>query len=77
MDEISGTIILVLEQVLEDHDRDKMAMFMTKSKLEKLVKSQDFDDYAALGEAGMCGVVTTGTKHHIRVMFECLEVLTQ
>ncbi len=74
--EISGTIILALEQLLEGHYRDKMAMFMTKSKLEKLVKSKDFDWFSAMSDAGHCGVVTTGTKHHIRVMFECLEVLT-
>ncbi|MBQ8631042.1 MAG: hypothetical protein IJ479_04900 [Alphaproteobacteria bacterium] len=74
--EISGSIILALQTVLEGHYRDKMAMIMVKQKLEKLVKSEKFDELAAMSEAGMCHIITTGTKHHIRVMFETLEVLT-
>ena len=73
--EISGTIILALENRLAGSGRDKMAMHMTHDKLEKFVKSELFDEFSCLGEAHMCGVVTSGTKHHIRVMFECLEVL--
>lgn len=74
--EISGSIILALEQVLAGNYRDKMAMLMTKAKLERLVKSEDFDHFSILNEEGFSHVVTNGTKHHIRVMFECLEVLT-
>lgn len=75
--EISGSIILALEQVLAGKNyRDKMAMLMTKAKLERLVKSEDFDRLSILNEAGLSYVVTSGTRHHIRVMFECLEVLT-
>lgn len=74
--EISGSIILALEQVLAGNYRDKMAILMTKAKLERLVKSEDFDRLSILNEAGLSHVVTNGTKHHIRVMFECLEVLT-
>lgn len=74
--EISGTIILALEQVQTGYYRDKMAMFMTKEKLEKLVKSEAFDNFSTLNEGGVCSVITNATKHHIRVMFECLEVLT-
>ena len=73
--EISGCIILALEDVLAGCYRGKMAMIMTKQKLEKLIKSEVFDDYSALGEAGACNVITNGTRHHIRVMFECLKVL--
>ena len=75
--EISGCIILALQDVAKGHYRDKMAMIMTKQKLDELVKSKDFDDFSCLSEAGICHVITTGTKHHIRVMFECLEVLTK
>jgi len=75
--EISGCIVLALEQ-LHKHGRcrDKMAMVLLKKKLEKLVKSKIFDDFDLLGEIHACGVVTSGTKHHIRVMFEALEQLT-
>ena len=73
--EISGTIILALENRLAGSGVDKMAIHMTHDKLEKFVKSELFDGFSALGEAGLCGVVRSGTKHHIRVMFECLEVL--
>ncbi|MDO4162183.1 MAG: hypothetical protein Q4D80_04165 [Pseudomonadota bacterium] len=74
--EVSGCIILALQQVLAGNYRDKMAMFMTQNKLMKLVRSEAFDEFSAMSEAGMCRVITSGTKHHIRVMFECLEVLT-
>ena len=73
--EISGTIILALENRLAGSGVDKMAMHMTHDKLTKFVKSELFDEFSVLGEAGVCGVVRSGTKHHIRVMFECLEVL--
>ena len=73
--EISGTIILALENRLAGSSVDKMAIHMTHDKLTKFVKSELFGEFSALGEAGACGVVRSGTKHHIRVMFECLEVL--
>ncbi len=73
--EISGTIILALENRLKGCSGDKMALHMTKDKLEKFVKSEAFDEFSALGEAGLCGVVRSGTRHHIRVMFDCLMVL--
>ena len=73
--EISGSIILAMENRLQNDCGDKMAMHMTHDKLTKLVKSELFDEFSCLGEAGFCRVVTSGTKHHIRVMFECLEIL--
>ena len=74
--EISGCIILALEQLAKGSSRDKMAMFMVRAKLEALVKSEIFADFDSLGEAGICNVVTSGTKHHIRVMYDCLDMLT-
>ena len=73
--EISGTIIIALENRINGVNVDSMAIRMTHDKLKKFVKSDVFDKFAALGEIGACGVITTGTKHHIRVMFECLEAL--
>ena len=73
---LAGNIILALEQVNQGHYRDKMAMIMTKDKLQKLVKSKIFDNLSCLSEAGFASIITTGTRHHIRVMFEALEVLT-
>jgi hypothetical protein len=74
--EISAVIILALENKLAGFGRDKMAMFMAKDKLEKLVTSDEFRMFDVLGQKHACGVVTSGTKHHIRVMMECLEILT-
>lgn len=73
---LSGCIVLALEQVKKGCYRDKLAMMMVKKQLEDLVKSKEFDDFSVLSEAGACHVVTTGTRHHIRVMFEVLEELT-
>ena len=75
---ICGNIILALEDTNTlGRCKDKMAMVMSRKKLEDLVKSPTFTTYDALGEIHACNVVTTGTKHHIRVMFETLEELTK
>lgn len=74
--ELAGCIVLALELVKKGCYRDKLAMTMTQKQLEDVVKSKMFNDFSALSEAGMCHVVTTATRHHIRVMFEVLEELT-
>lgn len=74
--EISGSIILALEQVAKGHYRDKMAMILVQRKLQNLVKSEDFKDYDELCTKGFMSVISSGTKHHIRVMFDCLKILT-
>lgn len=74
--EISGSIILALQDVEADHYRDKMAMLLVRQKLERLVKSESFDYLSAMADAGLGRVAGTGTRHHIRVMFQCLDVLT-
>ena len=74
--EISGSIILALQQLHDGRYRDKMAMILVKNKLQHLIESETFQEFDTMGKAGMCGVVTTGTKHHIRVMFDDLKILT-
>lgn len=74
--EISGSIILALKQVVKGHYHDKMAMILVQRKLQNLVKSEDFKDYDELCTKGFMSVISSGTKHHIRVMFECLKILT-
>ncbi len=74
--EISGSIILALEQVVKGHYRDKMAMILVQRKLQNLVKSEDFKDYDELCTEGFMSVISSGTKYHIRVMFDCLKILT-
>ncbi|MBR1825079.1 MAG: hypothetical protein IJ770_00630 [Alphaproteobacteria bacterium] len=74
--EISAVIILALDDRLAGRGWDKMAMFLTKDKLTRLVQSENFKKFDEMGQLHLCGVVTGGTKHHIRVMFECLEALT-
>lgn len=74
--EISGSIILALEQVVKGHYHDKMAMILVQRKLQNLVKSEDFKDYDELCTKGFMSVISSGTKHHIRVMFDCLKILT-
>lgn len=74
--EISGSIILALQQVAEGHYSDKLAMLLVQRKLQKLVKSEDFKDYDDLCAHGFTNVITAGTKQHIRIMFDCLKILT-
>lgn len=74
--EISGSIILALEQVVNGHYRDKMAMILVKRRLKNLVKSESFKDYKSLCAHGFTDVISTGTKQHIRIMFDCLDLLT-
>ena len=73
---VCGEIILAMEYKMNGTGRDKMAMHLTRDRLERLVKSEVFNDYDILGMIHACGVITSGTKHHIRVMFECLDWLT-
>lgn len=74
--EISGSIILALEQVVNGHYRDKMAMILVKRRLQKLVTSQGFKEYDQLCQRGFMDVISCGTKQHIRIMFDCLDLLT-
>lgn len=74
--EISGSIILALEQVVNGHYSDKMAMILVKRRLQNLVTSQGFKEYDQLCQRGFMDVISCGTKHHIRVMFDCLDLLT-
>lgn len=73
--EISGCIILSLEDVLDGRFRDKMALHLVYDKLNRLVSSREFGCFDEMGQMGACFVVTSGTKHHIRVMMKTLEVL--
>lgn len=73
--EISGSIILALEQVAEGHYRDKMAMTLVFRRLQKLVCSDRFRMYEELSSAGFTRIISTGTKHHIRIMLDCLKIL--
>ena len=74
--EVSGNIILALQNILKGCYRDKMAMLLTLDKLQALNKSEEFDNLSILSEAGLSNVITNGTRHHIKIMFECLQVLT-
>ena len=74
--EISGTIILALQNVIDGKYRGKTAMILTQKKLQRLIKSKSFRYFDEMGVIGAYSVVTSGTKHHIRVMKECLEMLT-
>ncbi len=74
--QISGCIILALQDVLNGHYRDKLTMILVKRKLSNLTHSQTYHRFDKMGEAGICSVISTGTKHPIRVMTECLKILT-
>lgn len=74
--EVSGSVILALEQVISGRHCDKMAMILVFNKLKDLVQSEVFTRYAKLNDLGFVHCVSTGTKHHIRVMFDCLKILT-
>jgi len=74
--QISGCIILALEDVLNGCYRDKLPLILVKRKLLNLTHSKTYRHFDEMGKVGICYVVTTGTKHHIRVMMDCLEILT-
>lgn len=74
--QISGCIILALQDVVNGCFRDKMAMLLVKRKLFSLTQSPIYQRFDEMGKAGMCNVITTGTKHHIRIMKDCLKLLT-
>ena len=74
---IADSIINSLENRLNGRGGDRVLMGLVDERLTRLIKSAAFDDYACLSAAGVSHVITNGTKHHIRVMRECLEVLSK
>ena len=74
--QISGCIILALQETIHGRFQDKMAMIMVKRKLLCLTHSQNYQNLDKMGQKGLCNTVTTETKHHIRIMMECLNLLT-
>ena len=73
--EISGCLILALEDAITGHFRDLMPVVLVQRKLEDLVASTNFRYFDELGMHNACRVVTGATKDHIRMMLETLEVL--
>jgi len=74
--QISGCLILALQDVVNGRFRDKMAMLLVKRKLFSLTQSRSYQRFDEMGKAGICNVITTGTKHHILIMEDCLKLLT-
>lgn len=72
--ECSAILILELEKSLSG-SVNKPMMILVKTKLEKLVKSENFKFYDKLGACGINTIVTSGTKYFVRVMFESLKYL--
>lgn len=74
--EISGSIILALEESAKGNFRDKIALKLVQQKLEQLIISQNFHNYDILGEEEMSEIVTPKTKQQIKLMLESLDFLT-
>ena len=75
---ISSCLIVALENALEGRRyKEVLPLRLVQAELEELVNSSIFKEYDQMGKIGAYQVVTTGTKHHIRVMFEMLDVLTR
>lgn len=74
---ISGDIILALENLKTGNRGDKMAMFLTKKRLEELIVSTDFRYFEEMGKNHICNVVTSGTKEILAIMLENLYLLTK
>ena len=74
--EISGSIILALEDSAKGNFRDKIALKLVQQKLEQLIISQNFRNYDLLGQEEMSDIVTDKTKERIKLMLESLDLLT-
>ena len=73
----ADTLIVALQSVLEGHYRDKMYLMLVKERLENMIQSTSFKNYARLGKIGGCSTVTSGTCQHIRCMLDDLKILTK
>lgn len=74
---ISANIILALENLQKGDRGDKMAMLLTKKRLEEVVVSADFRYFEVMGKNHACNVVTQGTKDILGAMLEILYLLTK
>ncbi len=73
----AGSIILALQQIQKGCYKDKLPMMLAKKRFVRLIKSESFDRFSAMNAAGMIGIFSNKTNHHIRVMSECFEFLTK
>ena len=74
--EISGTIILALENRLGGSDVDKRVSHITHNKLVNFVSSEKFEKFSTLGVTGESDVITLDTRARISLMFECLDIIS-
>lgn len=75
---ISSCIIVALENALQGRRyKEVYPLRLVQKELEDLVNSRVFKEFDEMGKIGAFYVVTNGTKHHVRVMLEMLDILTR
>ena len=75
--QVSSAIILIMEDTEKGKMPEKILLFHLQKRLEEIVKSEDFDFFASLNELGASNVIDNTTRHHIRVMFALLRILSK
>lgn len=74
--EISGSIILALQQVSQGRYHDKRAMLLVQRKFQSLTKSEGFEFHLELCAKRFMHLIYTGANHPIYIMSDCLKALT-
>ena len=75
---ISSCMIVALENALQGRRyKEVYPLRLVQKELEDLVNSRVFKEFDEMGKIGAFYVVTNGTKHHVRVMLEMLDILTR
>lgn len=74
---INNSVILALYEIQQNKYHSRFAMLLVQKELSGFIKSNLFDNYVALYEHRGYGIIDQNMRHHIRVIFDVLDIITQ
>ncbi len=75
--EITGSVIIALEQTLNGYFRDKNMLMLVQERFEKIMTSKDFEECEVLSKNDFdTRIITRSTYDYIRLIRQDLRMLT-
>ena len=71
---INNSVILALYEIQQNKYHSRFAMLLVQKELSSFIKSNLFDNYVALYEHRGYGIIDQNMRHHIRVIFDVLDM---
>ena len=73
----NNSVLLALYEIQQNKYRSRFAMLLVQKELRDFIKSNLFDNYVTLYERRGYGIIDLSMRHHIRVIFDVLDIITQ